>query len=299
MRRTNLLLFCLALVLTSRGGVAENGSLPVPASLRSTELSAVNQPLVILGSTACATCPPGAAPIAASLSLLTTSAVCELAAAGFQSTTIDRPTNSGGLERVLAAMDKAATGFRSAEADFVWDQFQKVVNDHDIQKGKVYFRRQGQEIQMAADINEPAKKYVIFSGGKVQVYQPGINQITEYNVAKNRAELESFLVLGFGGSGHDLLKQYEANYLGRDEAQGVDAEKLQLIPKSVKVRNNVERILLWIDPARGISVQQQFFEPSGDYRLTKYSDIQLNQKIPDAVFKIKTDGKTKIVSPQG
>ena len=207
--------------------------------------------------------------------------------------------DSGGVERVLAAMDTAAASFRTTEADFVWDQYQKVVNDHDTQKGKVYFRRQGQEIQMAADITEPAKKFVLFSGGKVQVYQPGIDQLTEYNVAKNRAELESFLVLGFGGSGRDLQKQYDVKYLGKESAQGVDADKLQLIPKSVKVRNNVERILLWIDPARGISVQQQFFEPSGDYRLSKYSNIELNQKIPDSAFKVKGDVKTKIISPQG
>jgi len=208
------------------------------------------------------------------------------------------PQSKAGLERVLSQMDKAASNFRTAEADFVWDQYQKVVNEHDIQKGKVYFRRQGQEIQMAADITEPAKKTLLFSGGKVQVYQAGINQITEYNVAKNRQELESFLVLGFGGSGRDLLKQYEVKYLGTEQADGTNTEKLQLIPKSVKVRNNVERILLWIDPARGVCVQQQFFEPSGDYRLTKYSNIELNQKIPDSVFKIKTDGKTKVVSPQ-
>jgi len=207
--------------------------------------------------------------------------------------------SKAGLEHVLSQLDKAASNFRTAEADFVWDQYQKVVNEHDIQKGKVYFRRQGQEIQMAADITEPAKKYLLFSGGKVQVYQPGINQITEYNVAKNRVELESFLVLGVGGSGRDLLRQYDVKYLGTEQADSLNAEKLQLIPKSVKVRNNVERILLWIDPARGVSVQQQFFEPSGDYRLTKYSNIELNQKIPDSVFKIKTDGKTKVVSPQG
>jgi outer membrane lipoprotein-sorting protein len=207
--------------------------------------------------------------------------------------------SNSGLERVLAEMDKTAAGFRTAEADFVWDQYQKVVGEHDQQKGKIYFRRQNHEIQMAANITEPAKKDVLFSAGKVQVYQPAISQVTEYNVAKNRQELESFLVLGFGGSGRDLLKQYDAKYLGTEPVNGVDADKLQLTPKSVKVRNNIERILLWIDPARGVSVQQQFFEPSGDYRLSRYFNIQLNQKIPDNVFKLKTDAKTKIISPRG
>jgi outer membrane lipoprotein-sorting protein len=58
-------------------------------------------------------------------------------------------------------------------------------------------------------------------------------------------------------------------------------------------------IILWIDPARGISVQQQFIEPSGDYRLAQYTNIKVNDKLPDSAFKLKTSGKTKWVRPQG
>jgi outer membrane lipoprotein-sorting protein len=204
-----------------------------------------------------------------------------------------------GVERVLAQMDTAAKNFRTTEASFVWDQYQKVIDETDTQKGKIYFRRQDGETQMAADIAEPDKKYILYSGGKVQVYQPKIDQVTEYNPGKNRSDLESFLVLGFGGSGHDLLKSYDVKSLGTETVGGTEAAKLELIPKSAHLRNNIARILLWIDPARGVSVQQQFFEPGGDYRLAKYSDIQLNQKLPDTAFKLKTTGKTRVVSPQG
>jgi outer membrane lipoprotein-sorting protein len=203
------------------------------------------------------------------------------------------------LERVLKQMDNAAANFRTTEASFVWDQYQKVVDETDTQKGKVYFRRQGQEIQMAADIAEPDAKYVLFSGGKAQIYQPRIDQVTVYDAGKSRSDFESFLVLGFGGGGHDMLKSFEVKYLGAEKVLDTDTAKLELVPKSQKVRNTFERILLWIDPARGVSVQQQLIEPSGDYRLAKYSEIQLNQKISDNVFKLKTTGKTKIVSPQG
>ncbi len=66
------------------------------------------------------------------------------------------------------------------------------------------------------------------------------------------------------------------------------------------MRNNIDHIVLWIDPARGISVQQQFFfGSSGDFRLARYSEIKVNERIPDAVFKLKTTGKTKFISPQG
>ena len=96
-----------------------------------------------------------------------------------------------------------------------------------------------------------------------------------------------------------MLKLYDVKSLGQETVLGVNTAKLELVPKSAKVRNTFARIILWIDPTRGVSVQQQFFEPSGDYRLAKYSDIQLNQKISDSVFKLKTTGKTKFVSPQG
>ena len=99
-------------------------------------------------------------------------------------------------------------------------------------------------------------------------------------------------MLGFGGGGHALLKSFDLNYLGTEKIGGVDTAKLDLTPKNPKVLNMFPHIILWIDPARGVSVQQQFFQQGGDYRLSTYSDIQLNRKIPDAVFKLKTDSKT-------
>lgn len=206
---------------------------------------------------------------------------------------------SAELERVLARMDAAAKSFKTTEACVVWDEYQKVVNETDTQKGKIYFRREGGEIQMAADFLEPDKKYVLYSGGKVQVYQPKIDQVNEYNPGKNRSDVESFLVLGFGGSGRDLFKSYAVRLLATETVGGIAADKLELIPKSDRLRNNIARIWLWIDPARGISVQQQFFEPDGNYRLAKYSDIRINQPLPENAFKLKTTKRTKFVSPQG
>jgi outer membrane lipoprotein-sorting protein len=207
--------------------------------------------------------------------------------------------DSNELQRVLNQMDQTAASFRTAQAGFVWDQYQKVVDDHDVQKGTVYFRRTGNEIQMAADIREPALKYVVFSEGKVQFYQPSMDQVTTFNTSKDRAAVESFLVLGFGGSGKDMLKSFDVKYIDAEKLNGIDTAKLELVPKSVKGRNMFDHILLWVDTSRGVSVQQQLFDPSGDYRVAKYSDIQLNQRIPDSAFKLKTTGKTKFVSPQG
>ena len=206
---------------------------------------------------------------------------------------------SPALEKILNRMDETAAKFRAAQADFVWEQFQSVVKETDTQKGKVYFRWATKDLQMMANIQDPTQKNVLYSDGKVQVYQPTIDQVTVYAPGKNRADVESFLVLGFGGGGHDLLKSFDVKYEGSENVGGVQTTKLDLLPKSPRVRNMFDHILMWVDPARGVSVQQQVFEPSGDFRLAKYSDSQLNQKLPDNIFKLKTTGKTKVVSPQG
>lgn len=203
------------------------------------------------------------------------------------------------LEKVLNQMDTVAATFKTAEADFAWDQYTKVVNETDTQSGKVYFRCSPKEIEMAADIAQPTQKYVLYQNSTVRVYEPRIDQVTVYKTGKNRAEVESLLVLGFGGRGHDLEKSFDVSFQGYEEAGGVRAAKLNLVPKTAKGRNIFDHIVLWIDPARGISVEQQFVEPQGDYRLAKYSNIKLNQSIPGDVFKLKTTGRTRVVNPQG
>ncbi|MFZ0541063.1 MAG: outer membrane lipoprotein carrier protein LolA [Candidatus Sulfotelmatobacter sp.] len=203
------------------------------------------------------------------------------------------------LDSVLKKMDAAAADFKATQADFVWDQYQRVVDETDTQTGTVYFRRAGKEIEMMADIKQPDSKFVLYKDGKLEVYQPKIDQVMEYPAGANRGEIESYLVLGFGGSGQDLVKSFDVSYLGEETVDGIATAKLQLIPKSEKFRNNISKILLWIDLSRGISVQQQFFQGQGDYRLAKYSSVNLKAKIGSDVFQLKTTKKTQFVSPRG
>lgn len=214
------------------------------------------------------------------------------------------------LESVLKKMDETAATFRSTQADFEWDRYERVIDEmDDIQQGTIYYRRNGQNIEMKADVKlagntpgqlKPEPKYVLFSGGKIRLYQPKPDQVTEYDLGKDKSDFESYLVLGFGGSGQDLMKAFEVTLAGQETINGIPTAKLELVPKSTRLKNNFNKIVLWIDLDRGISVQQKFMDPQGDYRLAKYSNIQVNGKrIPDEVFKLKTTGRTTTISPRG
>ncbi len=229
---------------------------------------------------------------------------------GFASAPQTKPADPAALDAVLKKMDAVAANFRTTQAEFEWDTYEKVIDEVDnVETGTIYYRRTSKDIEMMAEVkkagtsmsdlkNEP--KYVLFSSGKVRLYQPKIDQVTEFDLGKNRSEFESYLVLGFGGSGDDLQKSFDVTYVGPETINGIATAKLQLVPKSAKVRNTYSQIFLWIDLERGVSVQQQLFQPQGDYRLAKYSDIQVNgKKIPDEVFKLRTTSKTQTISPKG
>jgi len=203
------------------------------------------------------------------------------------------------LDNVLQKMDAAAANFQTTQADFVWDQYQRVVDETDTQKGTVYYRRSGKEIEMMADIKEPEQKFLLYKDGKLQVYQPKIEQVIQYTAGANHNEIESYLVLGFGGSGQDLKNSFDVTYQGEETIDNIATAKLHLTPKSEKVRNYFTEAFLWIDLNRGISLQQKFMQSQGDYRLAKYSAVNVHAKLSNDVFRLKTTGKTKIVSPRG
>src|SRR5207244_13316377 len=73
------------------------------------------------------------------------------------------PQSDGALERVLTQMDNTAAKSHTTQADFIWQQYSKVVDETDTQKGTVYFRRENNEIQMAAAITDPENKYELLN----------------------------------------------------------------------------------------------------------------------------------------
>jgi outer membrane lipoprotein-sorting protein len=230
---------------------------------------------------------------------------------GFSAAPQPKPDDSQELQSVLGKMDAVAATFRSAQADFEWDYYQKVIDEIvDVETGTIYYRRSGKDIEMMADVKKsgasdqtlkPEPKYVLFSEGKIKMYSPKTDQVTVWVPGKNHGDVESYVVLGFGGSGHDLLKQFDVTYAGTENVGGINAAKLELVPKDEKVRSYYNKMILWVDPDKGVSVQQKFITPQGDYRLCKYpaSSIKINEKIGDDVFKLKTTSKTQIISPTG
>jgi outer membrane lipoprotein-sorting protein len=198
----------------------------------------------------------------------------------------------GHLDEVLRQMDAASLKFQSAEANFQWDLYEKVVKETTTQKGTIYFKKEAGNTVMGAKMTSPATKFIEFRNGVLRLFDPGTDHLTTVDATKNKAQLESFLTVGFGGSGKDLAKAWTISDLGDEVVDGVQTAKLDLVPKDPAVRNNCTHMTIWVDPTRGIELKQSLYMPSGDYRTAVYSDIKYNQKVDEKQYQIKTDSKT-------
>ena len=207
------------------------------------------------------------------------------------------PAGPNDLKTLLAQMNSAAKTFKTAQADFQWDSFQRVVNETEVQKGQMFLRRTSKGMDAALRVTSPDLKQVVFKDCILSFYQIKIDQVTKRNACENRADVESFMSLGFGASGDDLEKKYQVTMEGWETLQGVKTAKLSLLPKEEKLKGSLSKITLWVDPSRSLAIQQHFLEPSGDYRLAKYANIKVNGKVPDDAFKLKTTSKTTFVGP--
>jgi outer membrane lipoprotein-sorting protein len=209
-----------------------------------------------------------------------------------------KPSGDGDLNSVLAKMNANAGKFKSAQADFTLETYESIVQEKTQQKGRIYFRRSKGEVEAAFNLTSPAPKQVVFKDGKLSMYEPNIDQETVRDVSKNKADVESFLSLGFGARGDDLVKDYDVTLVGWEPVNAIKTAKLELAPKKEKLRQTYNKIILWIDPDRDVLLQQQFLEPSGNYRLTRYTNMKLNDNISNDMFRLKTTGKTRVVQPR-
>ncbi len=202
----------------------------------------------------------------------------------------------GDLDIVLRQMDEASARFKSAQADFRWDLYERVVKETTTQTGTIYFLRDGALTEMGAKVLPPFAKTIEYRRGTLSIFDPTSNHLILMSAGNKQAQYESFLTLGFGGSGRDLAKAWTISDLGpepmSDGDKMVNTAKLDLVAKDPGARNMFTHIIIWVDPQRGISLKQQFFMPSEDRRTAVYTHIRYNEKVDTKPFAIKTDKNT-------
>jgi len=205
--------------------------------------------------------------------------------------TLPAQVKPGELDQALRNLDASSARFKSAEADFQKDFYERVVKETTTQHGSIYFKKNGTKLEMGARINPPGAKFFSYKDGKLALFDPSTKDLKVFTAEKNKAQYESFLTLGFGGSGTDLAKTWTVTDLGTEQMSDGSANvlvtKFDLVSKDPDVRNMFSHIYIWMDLNRAIALKQQFFTPSGDYQTATYTNIRYNQNVNTAPYQYK------------
>jgi outer membrane lipoprotein-sorting protein len=180
---------------------------------------------------------------------------------------------------ILARMNVAAPALRSMSADMQMITLTAVIDDKITENGTLKMQK-GKKTSVRAVIDFSAQKdasrEIGFFGKTVRIYYPKANYYQDYEVGKDSNVLNQFLLLGFGSSGDDMAKSYTITPEGVEKVAGLAATKLLLEPNDPKVKEHLSKIEIWIPEGQSNPVQQQFYEPSGNYRKVTYSNIRIN-----------------------
>jgi outer membrane lipoprotein-sorting protein len=200
------------------------------------------------------------------------------------------------LETVFRELDARAKDFHSVSADIERTKVTVVVNDKSTESGSIKVRGD----KMLLDLTAPDPRTILRAGDSLFVYTPGLKRVEEYNLGKNRALLDQFLLLGFGTDSQEMRKSYLVTYMKEDKIDDHKVIELELTPKMEAVRSQISKIQIWLDEATWLPAQQEFFEAgSGDYSIVKYSKIVRNPELPDSQFKPHWPKGTERIHPQG
>lgn len=181
------------------------------------------------------------------------------------------------LPQILARMDRDAPNFHALQADLVMDTYQKILDAHTKENGSLKMQRSNKgEVRAIIEFTGNSARTLFFAGKNVRIYYPAINQYQDVSLGSNAGVVNQYLLLGFGSSGKQLAESYTITEEGQDKISGVTAAKLLLVPKDASVLQHLSKVELWIPENGANPVQQQFYEPSENYRLITYSNMQVN-----------------------
>jgi outer membrane lipoprotein-sorting protein len=191
--------------------------------------------------------------------------------------------------RVLRELDSAAVKFTNLVADFDWQTVQTApIPDTETQSGTIYFKRNGDLIQMSAHIRTMNRKEVpkvlLYSNGTATLYDARTNDFRVFRAGGRQGQLESILLLGFGSSGKELLSKWEITFVRHEYLKGVACQVLELIPKDPELKRTLRQATVWVDASRGVTLKQILHGDQGTRRVCVYTNLRVNTHLPADAF---------------
>lgn len=184
-------------------------------------------------------------------------------------------------------------------ADLTMTTHTAILNDNTVESGDLKMQRTKGDTRALIDFTDDQDRHTIaFVDKTVQMYFPNLKLVQVYKLGKKTNLLDEYLLLGFGTSGKELAKGYDIKMVGSETIEGRATTKLELVPKSASVREQITKVEMWLPLDSGYPVQQKFEHPSGNYRLITYRNFKLNPSFGPGMLKLTPPPSVRTEYPQ-
>ena len=193
------------------------------------------------------------------------------------------------LESSLAKLNANSASFVGMTASIKRTQHTAIINDDAREAGRIAMKRSKGKVAVLIDFTEPEPKAFSYRDKRVEMYLPKINTLQSYDTGKFDTALTQGLLIGFGTSSKELASNYDVKWMG-DEKLGAH---LELTPKLASTREHIKKIEMWLDAGDGYPRQVKIHQPSNDYMLIQYADLQMVSSLTDEQVRVKAPKNAK------
>ena len=205
------------------------------------------------------------------------------------------PARTMTLEKLLDQLEEQGATIKSMSASLEQKKWTDILEEFDEgESGRFLFLKDRDQVFLRREIEEPQLSSLVIADGDLTFFQPRIKQAQKHRLGKHKDKAE-LLVLGFGSTREALEETYEMKLLGEEKVGEAQTWILEMIPRSDRAQAFFGKIVLWIDARRWIPIQQKLVEPTDDFLLVRFSEVQLNPRLSPSDFKLKLPKGTRIV----
>jgi outer membrane lipoprotein-sorting protein len=187
------------------------------------------------------------------------------------------------IKTVLGNLEKAMSGTKTIQTDFIQEKNLALFNEKIILKGKVFIQKPG---LLSWRVMSPMRYYVVIKGNTVSQWDEDTDRVQKVSLAKNpgfqtaMGQMQNW----FCGTYASMLDDYEI-ILAAD-----DPITLEFVPlENSPTRNFIKRVVIFFQNDERYIKEVHIEEQNGDSTSLAFVNTQLNQPILPSAWEVRTD----------
>jgi len=191
-------------------------------------------------------------------------------------------------KRVLEILDGTHKKISSFQADYEQVRKVRISRNPRKSKGTFYLRKSadGKGMDVLFVETEPFRSKALFTETEVAFLDEETGEVRRDDPRKGMVKPSEIWVMGRPVS--EIRVSYDPKALPLEKGEEGYLAKLELVPRSEKVRRWVRRVVVWMRAGDGLGIKVRIVDKTGDYQEFAFDEksLRINPQLPDERFKI-------------